>query len=57
MTSQEQAGPAFADFSAFLALFGVVTESGSVVRLAVPGDMPLYVGWVAGDLRFTEQSA
>lgn len=42
------------DFKAFASLFGGTVSVGALTRLAQPEDIPLYVVWVQGDLRFTK---
>jgi hypothetical protein len=44
----------WSDFVAFCQLFGVTPMPGPLVRLTKHNGVPLYVGWVDGDLRFTE---
>lgn len=40
----------FADFAAFLALFGAAAEPGRLAHLFAGGDISVYAGWVQGSL-------
>lgn len=42
----------FDAFARFAALFGKNVEAGQPVRISVPGEIGLYIGWAHGDLRF-----
>jgi hypothetical protein len=45
----------FADFEAFVALFGAQASIGALVSVGVRGGIPLHLAWVRGDARFCEK--
>lgn len=47
-------GKWFDDFAAFARLYGIDASVGSVNRVQVPGDTPLFLGWCKGDDRFRQ---
>lgn len=47
-------GKWFDDFAAFARLYGIDASVGSVSRVQVPGDTPLFLGWCKGDDRFRQ---
>ncbi len=52
--SFSQKGSWFGDFEAFARVLGATAVKETVVRASVPTSVPLYLGWVTGDPRFTE---
>lgn len=41
-------------FQRFVGLYGETVDPGQLVEVTLPTGMPLFLGWVCGDLRFLE---